>query len=112
MDENNLDKNSGKTRIQSVIEFVTGALLTYIDVDCTQNEPDLIEECKRDIIPTREYARMHKSDTKQRIAFWNYLLQFYASLYWKNIIKLWYIYEEDFNAIEVQNGIQLFNSLK
>ena len=111
MDENNLDKNSGKTRIQSVIEFVTGALLTYVDVDCTQNEPDLIEECKRDIIPMREYARI-QNQIQAENRFWSYLLQFYASLYWKNIIKLWYIYEEDFNAIEVQNGIQLFNSLK
>ena len=29
----------------------------------------LIEECRSDIIPMREYAKMHKLDTKQRTVF-------------------------------------------
>ena len=29
----------------------------------------MIEECERDIIPMREYARIHKLDTKQRTVF-------------------------------------------
>ena len=59
-----------KDRRQSIIEFVTGALLLDFGVECNHNEePDLIEECRSDIIRMREYARMHKLDTKQRIAF-------------------------------------------
>ena len=47
-DENDLDnKNSDNPKIHSVIEFVTGALLTDLNVENTnasQMEPDLIEE--------------------------------------------------------------------
>ena len=44
--------------------------MTDLGVEYPQNEtPELIEECERDIILIREYARMHKLDTKQRIAF-------------------------------------------
>ena len=69
-DENDLDnKNSDNPKIHSVIEFVTGALLTDLNVESNHIEPpDLIEE-RSNIIPMREYARTHKLDTKQRIAF-------------------------------------------
>ena len=70
-DENNIDnKRQEKPKIQSIIEFVTGALLLDFGVECNHNEePDLIEECRSNIIPMREYAKMHKLDTKQRTVF-------------------------------------------
>ena len=70
-DENDIDnKRQKKPKIQSIIEFVTGALLLDFGVECNHNEePDLIEECRSDIIPMREYAKMHKLDTKQRTVF-------------------------------------------
>ena len=52
-----------------MIEFVTGALLTDLGVEYPQNKTPKLEECERDIISIREYARIHKLDTKQRIAF-------------------------------------------
>ena len=49
---------------------MTGALLLDFGVECNYNDAQyLIEEHKSDIIPLREYARMHRLDTKQRIAF-------------------------------------------
>ena len=70
-DENDIDnKRQKKPKIQSIIEFVTGALLLDFGVECNHNEePGLIEECRSDIIPMREYAKMHKLDTKQRTVF-------------------------------------------
>ena len=69
-DENDLDnKHSGNPKIHSVIEFVTGALLTDLGVERNHNEPpDLIED-RSEIMHMRKYARTHKLDTKQRIAF-------------------------------------------
>ena len=47
---------------------MTGALLLDFGVECNHNElPDLIEDCRSDIIPMREYARMHKLDIKKRL---------------------------------------------
>ena len=52
------------------MEFVIGALLINLGVECNHNEPpDLIEECRRDIIPMKEYARVNKWYTRLRIAF-------------------------------------------
>ena len=70
-DENDIEnERQKKPKIQSIIEFVTGALLLDFGVECNHNDvTDLIEKCRSDIIPMREYARMHKLNTKQRIAF-------------------------------------------
>ena len=49
---------------------MTGPLLIDLDVECNHNEPpDFIEECRRDIIPMKEYARVNKWDTRLRIFF-------------------------------------------
>ena len=49
---------------------MTGPLLIDLDVECSHNKPpDLVEECRRDIIPMKEYARVNKWDTRLRIAF-------------------------------------------
>ena len=49
---------------------MTGALLLDFGVECNHNEaPDLIEECRSNIISMSEYVKIHKLDTKQRIAF-------------------------------------------
>ena len=49
---------------------MTGPLLIDLGVECNQYEPpDFIEECRRDIIPMKEYARVNKWDTRLRIAF-------------------------------------------
>ena len=70
-DESDIDnKDKTKPKIKSIIEFVTGALLLDFGVECNHNKaPDLIEECRSDIIPMREYAKMHKLDTKREQFF-------------------------------------------
>ena len=55
-----------------MIEFVSGALLTDLNVENTnasQMEPDLIDEQKGEIVSMREYANLYKLDSKQTIAF-------------------------------------------
>ena len=49
---------------------MTGALLLDFGVECNYNYAQyLIEEHRSDILLLREYARIHRLDTKQRIAF-------------------------------------------
>ena len=69
-DENDLDnKHSGNPKIHSVIEFVTGALLTDLGVEGNHNEPpDLIED-RSEIMPMRKYARTHKIGYKTENSF-------------------------------------------
>ena len=70
--KNDLKMNRENIKLQSMIEFVSGALLTDLNVENTnasQMEPDLIEEKKGEIVSMREYANLYKLDSKQTIAF-------------------------------------------
>ena len=67
-DIDNIEKINQRDAIYNWI--MTGALLLDFGVEYNNNEaPDLIEEYRSDIIPMRQYARMHKLDTTQRKAF-------------------------------------------
>ena len=71
-EENDLKMNRENIKLQSMIEFVSGALLTDLNVEnanASQMEPDLIEEKKGEIVSMREYANLYKLDSKQTIAF-------------------------------------------
>ena len=71
-DNNTIDQNSEANQIHSVIEFVTGALLSNSNGANTASnwhEPDLMEEVQREIMPMETFAAMNNLDDKQTKAF-------------------------------------------
>ena len=75
-DDQNDDMFSSKLhnafQINSLIEFVTGALLRYTnkeEVESVRSEPELVEEDVHEFISMDKFAEINKLDMKQSLAF-------------------------------------------